>query len=79
MHILCETLTAVYTDLCEIALTTDPAHLSLANPYEAARVHFPTAEDFLHYLMSSHFAYHLGQLNEWCAGAGLVPLGAPAV
>jgi hypothetical protein len=71
MHELCETFRAVYADLCETAATADPARLSVSNPYVPTREDFPTAGEFVAYLMSSHLAYHLGQLTEWCAAAGV--------
>lgn len=77
MTSLSKTFIEVYSSLCHIARTTDAARLDLPNPYEAARPAFPTAGDFVRYLMSSHFAYHLGQLNQWCGGAGLGRINAP--
>ena len=73
MDRLCEVAHAVYADLCTIAPAADPARLATPNPYESARADFPTAGDFVAYLMSSHLAYHLGQLTAWCAAAGVRP------
>jgi len=42
-----------------------------------ARPDFPTAGDFVAYLLSSHLAYHLGQLVAWRAAAGLGRLSRP--
>jgi hypothetical protein len=61
---------AVYTDLTDAA----PAGLSgldQPNPFAPARAAFPTAGDFLAYLMTGHLAYHLGQLAAWRGAAGL--------
>jgi hypothetical protein len=75
---LCETFRLVYTDLCTAAQEADPAALAVVNPFAPARPDFPTAGDFVAYLLSSHLAYHLGQLVAWRAAAGLKrgPLGA---
>lgn len=70
MSSLRSTMVAVYTDLCLIAATADPARLAGPNPYAAARASFPGAGDFVAYLMSSHLAYHVGQLTEWYAITG---------
>lgn len=66
-----DTFRVVYRDLCVAALEVDPARLALANPYEPARGDFPTVGAFVAYLLGGHMAYHLGQLVEWCAAAGL--------
>jgi hypothetical protein len=69
MSILSETCLAVYSDLCVVALAVEPASLAIPNPYKPARAAFPTAGDFVAYILSSHLAYHVGQLTEWCAAA----------
>jgi hypothetical protein len=71
MSELCENLKAVYRDLCAIVPSADPELLSKPHPYEAGRVDFPTAGDFVAYLMSGHLAYHLGQLVTWRAMANV--------
>jgi hypothetical protein len=71
MSDLCQTFREVYGDLCALASNTDSAALSIPNPYEPARADFPTAGDFVAYLMASHLPYHLGQLSAWRAAAGL--------
>jgi hypothetical protein len=73
--VLCETFRAVYHDLCATAMSADPARLAAPNPYEPGRPDFPTVGDFVAYLMSSHLAYHLGQLSEWRAAAGVARRG----
>lgn len=73
MEILSETFQRVYSDLCDVAPKADPALLSVPNPFEPARDDFTTAGDFVEYLMSSHLAYHVGQLSGWCAAAGIGP------
>jgi len=60
----------VYLDLVATA-ETDPSHLTAPNPFEPARPAFPTAGDFVGYLLTGHLAYHLGQLVAWRAAAGL--------
>ena len=76
---LSQTLRAVYRDLPATVQHADPALLSRPNPYEPGRADFPTAGDFVAFLISSHLAYHLGQLVAWCAAAGLGRVRAPAV
>ncbi|HYV97349.1 MAG TPA: DinB family protein [Gemmatimonadaceae bacterium] len=71
MRELGDTFRAVYGDLYTISQTAEPALLAAPNPYTPAIGDFPTAGDFLAYLMTGHIAYHLGQLTEWCAAAGL--------
>ena len=71
MDTLRETFVNVYSDLCTIAPNADASLLSIPNPYEPARDDFATAGDFVAYLMSSHLAYHLGQLAGWRAAAGI--------
>jgi hypothetical protein len=71
MHELDDTVRVVYEDLCITALHADPAALARPNPYELARDSFPSAGDFVAYLASAHFAYHLGQLAIWRAAAGV--------
>ena len=51
------------------------AAMARESPYEPARRPFPRAGDFAGYLMSGHFAYHVGQLSAWRAGARLPVLG----
>ena len=71
MHELISTFRAVYTDLCVIAPGADPSLLAKANPYTPAAGGFPTAGDFVAYMMTGHLGYHLGQLAGWRAAAGL--------
>jgi hypothetical protein len=71
MATLAATFREVYTDLTTAASETDPASLTTENPFAPARVAFPTAGEFLAYLMTGHLAYHLGQLAAWRAAAGL--------
>jgi hypothetical protein len=59
----------VYADLCVAAADADPALLAVPNPFEPARADFPTSGDFVSYLLSSHLAYHLGQLAGWYTAA----------
>jgi len=77
MVTLCDTFRRVYADLCRAVAEADPAALAMANPFTPARPDFPTAGDFVEYLMSSHLAYHLGQLVAWRAAAGLGRLQRP--
>jgi len=61
----------VYTDLIAAASEAPRHVLSNPNPYTSARDRFPTVRDFLFHLMTSHLAYHLGQLATWRGAAGL--------
>mgnify|MGYP001574927164 CR=1 FL=1 len=61
----------VYADLCDAAMTADPAVLAAPNPFVPARAAFPASGDFIPYLLAGHFAYHTGQLVGWRAAAGL--------
>ena len=62
---------AVYSDLCDAAMSPDEASLSAPNPFEPARAAFPTGREFVPYIMTGHLAYHLGQLGDWRRAAGL--------
>jgi hypothetical protein len=62
MSQLCDAFWRVYNDLLVAAGEADRAALAAENPYTPARDRFPLAGDFVAYLMSSHLAYHLGQL-----------------
>lgn len=61
---------AVYSDLAESAPSA-AAGLDGPNPFAPARGAFPTAGEFLAYLMTGHLAYHLGQLVAWRGAAGV--------
>jgi hypothetical protein len=61
----------VYADLAAAASESDPVSNAAENPFAPARPSFPTAGEFLAYLMTGHLAYHLGQLVAWRAAAGL--------
>ena len=65
------TFRVVYSDLSDIASQVDVATLAMETPYESARRPFPITADFVAYLMTSHLAYHIGQLVAWRAAAGL--------
>jgi hypothetical protein len=71
MATLTAKLREVYTDLCDAALAVDPRTLVTANPFAPARAAFPTAGDFVPYLLAGHLAYHTGQLVGWRSAAGL--------
>lgn len=77
MATLCDIFRRVYADVCLAAQEADPSALSALNPFAPARAAFPTAGDFVAYLLSSHLAYHLGQLVAWRAAAGLGRLNRP--
>jgi hypothetical protein len=68
---LCRTLREVYTDLCSAAAEVSETALAAENPFAPAREHFPTNRDFIPWLMSGHFAYHIAQLGDWRRAAGL--------
>ena len=74
---LAATVPRVYASLLEAAGAAPATVLASPNPYEPARTSFPTAGDFVAYLVSGHFGYHLGQLALWRAAAGLPARGAP--
>lgn len=61
----------VYADFCTAAATADQSALGQPNPYEPTRGAFPTAGHFVAYLLSGHFAWHLGQLYAWNAAVRL--------
>jgi hypothetical protein len=71
MESLLNMFRSVYLDLSEAALAADAATLAAPNPYPPARDDFPTVREFVAYLLTGHFAYHLGQLAGWRAAAGL--------
>ena len=72
---LCAVTPEIYASLFATAERVSPDVLAIANPYEAARNGFPTVGDFVAYLASGHFGYHLGQLALWRAAAGLPARG----
>jgi hypothetical protein len=74
---LCDAFRAVYSDLPRAAVEADPARLAAENPYAPARAAFPTAGEFVAYLLAGHLGYHLGQLVAWYAAAGLGRLSPP--
>ena len=63
------TFRAVYWDVVAHAGTASEETLSQPNPFEAARAGFPTAGEFVAYLLTGHFGYHLGQLSQWRVAA----------
>jgi hypothetical protein len=73
MASLRDALCAVYRDLIDAAPTVDPAVLAVQNPYAPAQGGFPTAGEFVGYLLTGHFAYHLGQLMLWRVASGVAP------
>ena len=77
MATLCATLRSVYADLITAGDAMDPAGLAAVNPFEPTRRNFATTGEFLQYLMTGHFAYHLGQLVAWRAVAGLPRVERP--
>jgi hypothetical protein len=64
-------MVAVYRDLCDAALQAPAAALAAENPYTPRREEFPTAGEFVAFILAGHFGYHLGQLVAWRAAAGL--------
>jgi len=77
MTTLRDTFREVYSDLCAPAAEADPPSFTSINPYAPACTAFPTAGDFVAYLLTGHLAYHLGQLVAWRAAAGLGRLHRP--
>ena len=78
MRDLCDMFERVYRDLADSAGAADPKLLAIENPFAGARDPFPTAGDFVAYLMTGHVGYHLGQLVAWRSAAGLGRLQRPA-
>lgn len=66
----------VHNDLLLLA-ETNPASLAADNPFAPARAAFPSAGDFVEYLLSAHLGYHLGQIVGWRAAAGMGRLRRP--
>ncbi len=77
MATLRDTFESVYSDLSGAASEADPSSLTSINPYAPARAAFPTAGDFVAYLLTGHLAYHLGHLVAWRAAVGLGRLHRP--
>lgn len=75
MAVLRGTLRDVYTDLCAAAETADAATLAQPNSFVPMQQNFPTAGEFVGYLLTGHLAYHMGQLVAWRGAAGLTPRG----
>ena len=71
MATLCATFREVYADLCDAALAADAATLAAPNSFEPTRKDYPTAGEFVQYMVTGHLAYHLGQLVAWRAAAGM--------
>ena len=61
----------VYADLMDAAASLDDAALAAPNPFTPSIADFPTTGEFVAYLLTGHFAYHLGQLHAWRAAAGV--------
>ena len=76
MDPLRSTLVEIYQDLAACAPTIPDDLLDAANPFESARVSFPSLRAFAVYLMTAHLGYHLGQLEGWRVAAGLLPRAA---
>jgi hypothetical protein len=74
MSALVEAFRSVYADLCDAQPNADPKVLAAPNPYAPTQATFPTAGDFVAYLMCGHLGYHLGQLVAWRGATGLGPL-----
>lgn len=77
--VLCDAFRAVYADLGVAALEVEPEALTAVNPFAPSRAGFPTAGEFVAYLLTGHLAYHLGQLVAWRAAAGLYPRTQPDI
>lgn len=71
MSQLCDAVRTVYADLCDAAMGADQEVLAGENPFAPTRTTFPTSGEFVQYLLTGHFGYHLGQLVIWRAAAGL--------
>lgn len=78
MRELLEAVRAVYADLAAQAPASRAESLEAPNPFEPARGAFPTGRSFVGYLLTSHLAYHLGQLSQW-RNAAQAAAAEPAV
>jgi hypothetical protein len=67
---LTDTLQRVYGGLMDAATELDATALGAPNPFTPAVADFPTTGEFVAYMLTGHFAYHLGQLHAWRAAAG---------
>ena len=68
---LTDTVRRVYVDLTDAAASLDSAALAAPNPFTPVLADFPSTGEFVAYLFTGHFAYHLGQLHAWRAAAGV--------
>ncbi len=66
---------SVYADLVAHAPLTPADVLAAPNPFPPTRDAFPTAGDFVQYLIAGHLGYHLGQLSIWRATAAAADPG----
>lgn len=71
MDELCTKFRQIYADLSDLYAAVDQSTLTTPNPFEAARPGFPTAAEFVPYLMTGHLGYHVAQLGDWRRAAGL--------
>jgi hypothetical protein len=68
---LTDTMRRVYASLMDAAGSLDATALGAPNPFTPAVADFPTIGEFVAYMLTGHFAYHLGQLHAWRAAAGM--------
>ena len=66
-----DALNRIYTDLADAAESFPAELLSGPNPFEPAQPRFATFGEFAAWIMTGHLGYHLGQLSEWRASAGM--------
>jgi hypothetical protein len=64
------TMHRVYSELMDAAASLDATALAAPNPFTPAIADFATTGEFVAYMLTGHFAYHLGQLHAWRAAAG---------
>jgi hypothetical protein len=57
-----------------LAAAAPPEKVALPNPIARLKDNLPSVRDAVAFLMSGHFAVHLGQLSTWRRLIGLAPL-----
>ncbi len=70
---LVSAIDAGYRDLQKLVQAADPQTLAAPNPLPMPflQQHLPTVGDLVAHVLTTHMAYHLGQLSTWRRVAGL--------
>ena len=71
---LLQAVEAGFQRACEIAATVSSECTARPNPNPILKESLPTAGDAFAFVLTSHFAAHLGQLSAWRRMIGLPPL-----